>query len=132
MRPPPALALTIITASASGWLPQLSFITKMPKRINKSICTRAVSHLAKDRAEQIGAFAGGGGQQPAQGALLPFVGEHGRDADQRDEDPGDQLPGRRIGARVIFDRVDRVALNSVTRLGAAESRVWACFRASLK
>ena len=67
-------------------------------------------HLSKDRAEQVGAFAGGGGQQAAQGAFLAFVGEHGRDADQRDEDPGDQLPGRRIGARVVVDRVLGVAL----------------------
>ena len=64
-------------------------------------------HLAGDGAEQVGGFARGGGQQPAQGALLALVGEHGRDADQRDEHPGDQLPGRRIGARVVVDLILR-------------------------
>ena len=62
-----------------GWLPQFNFITKMPKPTNSSHLHQGGQHLSEDGAEQVGAFAGGGGQQAAQGAFLAFVGEHFRD-----------------------------------------------------
>ena len=34
---------TIMTANARGWLPQFSFMIKIPKRINNDICTSAVT-----------------------------------------------------------------------------------------